>query len=152
MNTTLKAKDLAIMGVMAAIAYLSQVVLSFLPNIELVTLLFILYTLVIGKKSFWCCICLCFSGRHHLRLWTMVDQLPLCMDSSLSDNAFISKTDLFCFLEYNIWSLRNGVRRSLQSSILFYQWSLRSFCLLDCGNSKRYYPFYRQCFYVPGIV
>lgn len=50
MNTTLKAKDLAIMGVMAAIAYLSQVVLSFLPNIELVTLLFILYTLVIGKK------------------------------------------------------------------------------------------------------
>lgn len=52
MNTKLKAKDLAIMGVMAAIAYLSQVVLSFLPNIELVTLLFILYTLVIGKKVF----------------------------------------------------------------------------------------------------
>ena len=39
MNT--KPKDLAIMGVMAAIVYLSQVSLSFLPNIELVTLLFI---------------------------------------------------------------------------------------------------------------
>lgn len=50
MNTQLKIKDLAVMGVMTAIALVSQVGLSFLPNIELVTLLFILYTLIIGKK------------------------------------------------------------------------------------------------------
>lgn len=52
MSTQLKIKDLAVMGVMTAIALVSQVGLSFLPNIELVTLLFILYTLIIGKKVF----------------------------------------------------------------------------------------------------
>lgn len=52
MKTSLKTKDLAVMGVMAAIVFVSQVALSFLPNIELVTLLFILYTLVIGRKVF----------------------------------------------------------------------------------------------------
>ena len=52
MKTSLKTKDLAVMGVMAAIVFISQVALSFLPNIELVTLLFILYTLVIGRKVF----------------------------------------------------------------------------------------------------
>ena len=52
MKASLKTKDLAVMGVMAAIAFISQVALSFLPNIELVTLLFILYTLVIGRKVF----------------------------------------------------------------------------------------------------
>ena len=40
------------MGLLTAIVFAVQVALGFLPNIELVTLLFILYTLFLGKKYF----------------------------------------------------------------------------------------------------
>lgn len=40
------------MGLLTAIVFAVQVTLGFLPNIELVTLLFILYTLFLGKKVF----------------------------------------------------------------------------------------------------
>lgn len=47
-----KAKEIVIMGMMTAVAFAGQIAMSFLPNIEIVTLLFILYTLVLGKKVF----------------------------------------------------------------------------------------------------
>lgn len=47
-----KTKDIVIMGVLTAILFLGQVALSFLPNIEVVTLLIILYTLIYGRKVF----------------------------------------------------------------------------------------------------
>ena len=40
------------MGVLTAVVFVAQVAMGFLPNIELVTLLFILYTLAFGKKVF----------------------------------------------------------------------------------------------------
>ena len=40
------------MGVLTAVVFVAQVAMGFLPNIELVTLLFILYTLVLGRKVF----------------------------------------------------------------------------------------------------
>ncbi len=40
------------MGVLTAVVFAAQVAMGFLPNIELVTLLFILYTLVLGRKVF----------------------------------------------------------------------------------------------------
>lgn len=40
------------MGVLTAVVFTAQVAMGFLPNIELVTLLFILYTLVLGRKVF----------------------------------------------------------------------------------------------------
>ena len=40
------------MGMMTAAAFAGQIAMSFLPNIEIVTLLFILYTLVLVKKVF----------------------------------------------------------------------------------------------------
>ena len=47
-----KAKEIVIMGMMTAASFASQIAMSFLPNIEIVTLLFILYTLLLGKKVF----------------------------------------------------------------------------------------------------
>lgn len=41
------------MGLMTALLFLGQVFMSFLPNIELVSLLVLLYTLYLGKKVFW---------------------------------------------------------------------------------------------------
>ena len=47
-----KTWEIVVMGFLTAVVFAAQVVMGFLPNIELVTLLFILYTLVLGKKVF----------------------------------------------------------------------------------------------------
>ena len=48
----LKARDIVILGLMTALLLVAQVGLSFLPNIELVSLLIIVYTMVFRKKVF----------------------------------------------------------------------------------------------------
>lgn len=45
-------RQLAILGLLTAILFLGQVFLAVLPNIEVVSLLIILYTLTCGKKVF----------------------------------------------------------------------------------------------------
>lgn len=49
---TQKTRELVIMGVLTGVVFLGQVFMGFLPNVEIVTLLFMLYTLVFGKKVF----------------------------------------------------------------------------------------------------
>ena len=49
--TQMKVKDIALIGMMSAIMLAAQVGLSFLPNIELVSLLIILYTLIFGWRA-----------------------------------------------------------------------------------------------------
>lgn len=48
-----KARSLARMGVLTALLFTGQVIMSFLPNLEIVSLLIILYTIFFGKKVFW---------------------------------------------------------------------------------------------------
>lgn len=50
-NKRLTAKDIAVIGVMTATLEAAKTALSFLPNVELVTLLIILYTLFLGRKA-----------------------------------------------------------------------------------------------------
>lgn len=47
----MRVKEIALIGIMSAILVAVQVALSFLPNIELVSLLIIIYTLVFGRKT-----------------------------------------------------------------------------------------------------
>lgn len=49
----MRIKDIALIGIMSAILVAVQVTLGFLPNIELVSLLIIIYTLVFGRKAFY---------------------------------------------------------------------------------------------------
>lgn len=49
-NLRLSTRDIAMVGVMIASVEVAKISLSFLPNIELVTLLLILYTLFFGSK------------------------------------------------------------------------------------------------------
>lgn len=46
-----KTFELVLMGLLGAIAYACQVALAFLPNIEVVSILFLVYTKVFGKKA-----------------------------------------------------------------------------------------------------
>ena len=48
-----KAHDMAWMGVLTALLFMGQVIMSFLPNLEIVSLPIILYTIFFGKKVFW---------------------------------------------------------------------------------------------------
>lgn len=48
-----KASSIALMGILTAILLAAQVALSFLPNIEIISLLILLYTLFFGKRVFW---------------------------------------------------------------------------------------------------
>lgn len=46
----MKTRDIALIGILSATITAAKLVLSFLPNIELVTLLFMVYTVVFGVK------------------------------------------------------------------------------------------------------
>ena len=68
-----KTWELVTMGLLAAIVFVVQVALGFLPNIELVTLLFILYTLLLGKRVFLIIYVFVFLEGIFLWIWNMVD-------------------------------------------------------------------------------
>jgi energy-coupling factor transport system substrate-specific component len=51
MKTSLR--EILLLGLLSAVLVIVQVGLSFLPNIELVSLLIIVFTLVLGKKAFY---------------------------------------------------------------------------------------------------
>ena len=70
----MKTREIVIYGILSAVLLAAQVSLGFLPNIEIVTLLILVYTLVFRKKH------LCFSGRSDLWIWTLVDKLPVCLE------------------------------------------------------------------------
>ena len=48
-----KTYHLALMGLLTALLFMGQVIMSFLPNIEIISLLVILYTIFFGRKVFW---------------------------------------------------------------------------------------------------
>lgn len=47
----IKTKDIALIGMLTAVLLVSKEVLAFLPNVELVSLLIIVYTIVFKKKT-----------------------------------------------------------------------------------------------------
>ena len=55
-----KTYHLALMGVLTALLFMGQVLMSFLPNIEIISLLIILYTIFFGKRVFWMIYCFVF--------------------------------------------------------------------------------------------
>ena len=48
-----RTRQLTTMGVLTAVLFMGQVLMAFLPNIEIISLLIILYTLFFGRKVFW---------------------------------------------------------------------------------------------------
>ncbi len=55
-----KTYDLALMGLLTALLFMGQVMMSFLPNVEPVSLLIILYTIFFGRKVFLMIYCFVF--------------------------------------------------------------------------------------------
>lgn len=47
----MKARDIVTIGALSSVLFLSQIAFAFLPNIELVSILVIAFTLVLGRKT-----------------------------------------------------------------------------------------------------
>lgn len=80
----MKTREIVTMGILSAILLAAQVSLGFLPNIELVTLLLIVYTLVLKKKVFF--VIYVFVLLDDLWIWSLVDQLPVCLECAGCDH------------------------------------------------------------------
>lgn len=76
----MKTREIVIYGILSAVLLAAQVSLGFLPNIEIVTLLILVYTLVFRKKVFFIIYIFVFLGRSDLWIWTLVDKLPVCLE------------------------------------------------------------------------
>lgn len=81
----MKTREIVTMGILSAILLAAQVSLGFLPNIELVTLLLIVYTLVLKKKVFFV-IYVFVLLLDDLWIWSLVDQLPVCLECAGCDH------------------------------------------------------------------
>lgn len=127
---TQKTRELVIMGVLTGIVFLGQIFMGFLPNVEIVTLLFILYTLVFGKKSISYDLRFCFSGRDFLRFWTLVAKLSLCVECSGNHYIAVQKAEIRIVLECSLWILWNFFWSVVRNSLFFYQRTIRGFRLL----------------------
>ncbi len=96
------------MAFLTAIMFVGQVGMAFLPNIEIVSLLVILYTQLYRKKSVFDHLPLCVFGGCNIRIWNMVDQLPLYMEYIGGCGTFSSKETacscVGCHFRY-LWSL-----------------------------------------------
>lgn len=82
----MKTREIVTMGILSAILLAAQVSLGFLPNIELVTLLLIVYTLVLKKKVFFVIYVFVLLERDDLWIWSLVDQLPVCLECAGCDH------------------------------------------------------------------
>lgn len=89
-----KTYHLALMGVLTALLFLGQVIMSFLPNIEIISLLIILYTIFFGKRVFWMIYCFVFLEGflygfgmwffNYLYVWTVLALVCLPLKNSRS--------------------------------------------------------------------
>ena len=68
-----KARSLAWMGVLTALLFTGQVVMSFLPNLEIVSLLIILYTIFFGMWWF-----------QYLYIWSILAMVVLLLRHNTS--------------------------------------------------------------------
>ena len=72
--------ELLLMGILTALLFIGQVFLAFLPNIEIVSFLIILYTLVFGRKVFLMIYTFYTSGRDSIRIWSLVVSVSLSLE------------------------------------------------------------------------
>ena len=95
-------RQLVRMGILTAMMFMGQVLMSFLPNIEIISLLVILYTLFFGKKVFWIIYSFVFL------------------------EGFLYGFGMWWFQYLYVWSILAAVVLFLPKSASVWQWSIVS--------------------------
>ena len=127
--------ELLLMGILTALLFIGQVFLAFLPNIEIVSFLIILYTLVFGRKVFLMIYTfILLEGIlygfglwwfQYLYLWSILAATVL----------LLRRFNHFLFWSVISGVFRTGFRSPLCHSLRLPQRPGRRSCLLDSGNS-----------------
>ena len=55
----MKTRDIVLIGLMTAILYIGKAVFDFLPNVEVITTLLIIYSICFGKRATWVAVIFC---------------------------------------------------------------------------------------------
>ena len=128
--------ELLLMGILTALLFIGQVFLAFLPNIEIVSFLIILYTLVFGRKVFLMIytFILLEGILYGFGLWWF----SVCSISGASlRQRYCCCADFNHFLFWSVISGFFGLAFGALCAIpyVFLSRPGRRFCLLDSGNS-----------------
>ena len=149
---TMKVIHIVTMALLSTILFLGQVGMSMLPNIEPVTLLIILYTLVYKKKGVLYHLCLCISGRTDLWIWFMVGKLPVYLDHFGAVDSYFSESPVRHHLVCHCRRLRIAFWGALLHSIFIFRRPCGCFCLLGFRYSLRYHSLCREFCSYPCII
>lgn len=130
---SLTVRDVAYIGIMIATLEAAKLSLSFIPNVELVTFLLILYTLAFGKKVLYAAFafvgveCLIWGMGiwviMYLYIWPLLCVLTLFL-----------KTEICMVLGSFFRHLWSDVWRIVQSGIFGIWWNKDGICMVDCRN------------------
>ena len=123
--TKISAKDVTQIGIMSAVLIAGKAALSFLPNVEIVTLLIIVYTLYFGKKVF-------FS----IFIFIILDcNVHICMAFTCNYGSFICKAQRNNFLVDYFSCFWTCFRRDVLIGICFYRRTENGVGMVDSGNT-----------------
>jgi hypothetical protein len=124
----LNTKEIALMGILSALLIIGQVALGFLPNIEVVTLLVIAYTLVFGKKVFFIIyIFVLVEGLiYGFGLWWIN-----YLECSGRSHPVFQKTEIGAVLEHPFRLFWDYLRRAVRAALFCHRGPAGGVCLLD---------------------
>ena len=141
----MKTREIVIYGILSAVLLAAQVSLGFLPNIEIVTLLILVYTLVFRKKVFFIIYIFVFLEGliYGFGLW-WINYLYVWSIQALITLLF-RKNDSVWF-----WSILSGIYGI--TFLLCNRRDFRCICILDVRTSIRYHTLYQQFHCMSRIV
>ena len=147
----MKTREIVIYGILSAVLLAAQVSLGFLPNIEIVTLLILVYTLVFRKKVFFIIYIFVFLEGliYGFGLW-WINYLYVWSIQALITLLF--RNDFRMVLEYPLRDLWYYIRSTLYHPLLCNRRDFRCICILDVRTSIRYHTLYQQFHCMSRIV
>ena len=145
----MKTREIVIYGILSAVLLAAQVSLGFLPNIEIVTLLILVYTLVFRKKVFFIIYIFVFLEGliYGFGLW-WINYLYVWSIQALITLLF-RKNDSVWF-----WSILSGIYGITFGALctICNRRDFRCICILDVRTSIRYHTLYQQFHCMSRIV
>ena len=131
-KTGITTKDIALMGVMTATIEAAKLALFVVPNVELVTLLVILYSIHFGKKALPAI--LCWNRVFNLGTGALGHYVSLYLAAVIHCGTDIPETEIGLVLEYFSRDLRTFVWSIMFDSILLYRRNPDGSDLVDSRN------------------
>ena len=109
------ARNLAVLGLLAAVLYAAKLAMAWMPNIEPVSLLVMVYISVLGTSSY---LCLHPAGDHHLGIRLLVGLLPVCVADSGSGRPAAAADGILPGMGGAVWRIRPVLRGAVCPDLL----------------------------------